>query len=155
MLRLVDLVLRFIEFNRFATLSFSPEVFGFSHLVVADEMVRRVQDHGRGTVVLLHPDHTALRIIRFEVEDIPDVGSPPGIDRLVRVPDDRDLFAGGGQQPGKAILGMIRVLVFVDQDIPEPALPRLQDFGGAVIERHRLHNQIAEIARLEAAHFSS
>ena len=46
------------------------------------------QDRAGRAVVLLQHDDLEVGKVVLEVEDVPDVGRPPGIDRLVLVADD-------------------------------------------------------------------
>src|SRR2546428_643948 len=53
--------------------------------VVRDQAVRRAADGLRRAVVPLEEDDLAAGVVLLEAEDVLDVGSPPAVDRLVRV----------------------------------------------------------------------
>ena len=73
-------------------------------------------------VVLLEPHDLRVGVILLELEDVLDVGPAPGVDRLVRVADDADVAVPQRQRVGDDVLGVVRVLVLVDQDVLEPLL---------------------------------
>jgi hypothetical protein len=52
---------------------------------VFDERVRRAEDAVGRAVVLLERDRPGLAEVALELEDVPDVRAPEGVDRLVRI----------------------------------------------------------------------
>ena len=54
-----------------------------------------------------------------EVEDAADLGPTEGVDRLVRVTDDREVAAVAGELPEQLDLGRVGVLVLVHEDVRE------------------------------------
>ena len=50
--------------------------------------MRGIQDQLGGAVVLLELDDGRIRVVGFEVQDVADVGSAPGVDRLIVVAYD-------------------------------------------------------------------
>ena len=109
----------------------------------------RLQDRRRRTVVRLEGDVRALGKSRLEAQDVLDLGPAPAVDRLVLVADDEEdsaLSAGSL----RARLRGVRVLVFVDEEVPDaPALrrrgprsrpqkPRREDDQVVEVERARL-----------------
>ena len=77
-----------------------------------------------------------------------DIGTPPAIDRLQVVADREDPAGLAGQQPDQRVLGMVGVLVLVDQDLGPAGRP----MGGQ--RRVGLHgrdwrgDQVVEVERL-------
>ena len=130
----------------------SEEEVMSSHLIVLDQMIGCFQDHRSRPVVLLHTDRPRIRIIRFKIKDILDIRPAPSVDRLVRISDDGDLAPRRGQAFHKPVLGVIRILILVDQDMLETVLPGLEDFGMFVEQDHGFHDEIAKITRLQAFH---
>src|SRR6476660_5553486 len=97
-------------------------------LVGADDDVGEVEDFRRAAVVLLEANDVRLREILVEVEDVPDVGAAPSIDRLVVVTDDADVAVSAGEELDELILRVVRVLILVDEDVLELA-PVLLELG--------------------------
>ena len=83
--------------------------------MIAD--VREVENLGRRAVVLLEPHDFAARKVLLEVEDVPDVGAAPAVDRLVVVADDADVAVLAAEQLDELVLRAVRVLVLVDEDV--------------------------------------
>ena len=87
----------------------------------------------------------------LEIEDVPDVGAAPFVDRLVRIADDADVLVLGGQLADDPVLGAVGVLVLVDQDVaPEPAVVG-ERLGNLFEELHGLQQQVVEVHRARRA----
>ena len=65
-----------------------PQVLLPSALVALDDGVRRLEDRLGRAVVLLEEDRRRVRVVLLELDDVADVGTAEGVDRLVRVADD-------------------------------------------------------------------
>lgn len=110
-----------------------PEVLRAAALVALDDGVGGGEDRLRGAVVLLQEDRRRARVVLLELEDVADGRAPEGVDRLVRVTDHAQL-GGGVVLPGRAdqltdqrVLGVVGVLVLVDEDVAEAAAVVLGD----------------------------
>ena len=55
----------------------------------------------------------------LEVEDVPEVGAAPLVDRLVRVADDAEVAMMLGEPLDQQVLRPVGVLVFVHHHVPE------------------------------------
>ena len=97
-------------------------------------------------VVLLQADDGRLRVVALEVEDVADVGGAPGVDRLVGVADDADVgVRWRRQQPREHVLGDVRVLELVDQDVLVALLVRLAHVCVVAQQLDRLHQDVVEV----------
>ena len=122
-LGLLRLVAGLEEPGRLAGLVLRPEGLPLALLVVGDDRRRDLEDPPRRAVVLLEPDDVGARVVALEVEDVPQVRPAEAIDRLVGIADDAEVVVGVGEEPEEAVLGGVRVLVLVDQDVaPEPSV---------------------------------
>ena len=90
--------------------------------IVGDEAGGGGEDVRGRAVILLEPDDLRAGEILLEAQDVGDLGAAPGIDRLVVVADAADVLALLGEQPEPEILGLVGVLIFVDEDIFEALL---------------------------------
>ena len=79
----------------------------------------RFEDRVRRAVVLLERHGVGAAEVLLEVEDVADVRPAEGVDRLVRVPDREHVAVLRGEQLQEAVLGVVRVLVLVDEDVAE------------------------------------
>jgi hypothetical protein len=100
------------------------------------------------TRVLLERDLARLAEVALELEDVADVGSAEGVDRLVRIADGEDVLVLGREQLQQPVLGVVRVLVLVDQHVAEGLLPALARLGEAL---EHLHGQVEQVVEVERA----
>ncbi|HET9775434.1 MAG TPA: hypothetical protein VFP77_02570, partial [Gemmatimonadaceae bacterium] len=88
-----------------------------------------------------------VRIVAFEVENVPNVRLAPAVDRLIRITDDADVVMLGCQRAHEEILHAVGVLIFVDQHVAKPVLIALECVGDLFEESQRLAEQIVKIER--------
>ena len=146
--RLVVLVLGLDHAHGLAAAELAPEPLLDTPGVVLDDGVGGVEDALRGAVVLLEPHHARVREVALEVEDVADVGAAPGVDRLVGVADDEDVAVRVGEQAHDAVLRVVRVLVLVDEQVVEHALPALAHVVEALEQLDGAHQQVVEVHRV-------
>ena len=73
-------------------------------------------------VVAAQDDGPGAAVALAEVEDVVDRGAAERVDRLIVVPDDGHAPVALGKEADELRLGAVRVLEFVDEDVPEPGL---------------------------------
>ena len=112
-----------MEHHRTAVRQRRGQVFSDPVPVFSDQRIRRRQDLRRGTVVLQHHDRLHIREMLVEVQQILDVRAAPGVDRLVRITHDEQVFVIAAQHFHQLILKRVDILEFVDHDIFQPLLP--------------------------------
>ena len=126
--------------------------------VVRDQGVGRRQDGlGRAVVLLEHHDLSAREVL-LELLDVAHVGTPERVDRLIGVADHaqfrlpKTLGAVADQAADQLVLGMVGVLILVDQYVGEqPVVVR----GDLVEQRQhgdRVGDEIVEIHGPRALH---
>ncbi len=126
-----------------------PERLAEAALVGGDHAGGGGEDMRSGAVVLLQTDDLRAGEVLLEAQDVADLGAAPAVDRLVVVADAGDVAVAAGQQPQPEVLGDVGVLVFVDEDVAEPALVGLEDVGMRLQDRHDMQQQVAEVAGVE------
>ena len=104
---------------------------------------------GGGAVVLLQPDHPRAGKILFEFQNVADLSPPPAIDRLIVVADAANIAVRLGEQAQPEVLGDVGVLIFVHQNIAEPALIAFQHIGVVLKDLQDMQQQVAEIAGVQ------
>ncbi len=67
----------------------SEKVLGFAVKVVADNCVGSIKDVLCGPVILLQEHDRGARKISLELGDVANIGTPKGVNRLIRVPHHR------------------------------------------------------------------
>jgi len=117
--------------------------------IVADQRVRRAQHARAAAVVLLELDYLQFRIVARELVEIARVCAAPGIDRLVVVAHGGERTARSGEMLEQAVLRVVGVLVFVDQQIAQALLPGAANFFVALEQCQRQANQVVEVDRIE------
>ena len=128
-----------------------PQVLRAAPLVAGDDSVGGGEDVLRRAVVLLQQDGGGAGEVALELLDVADRGTTEGVDRLVGVADDGELAGrhlvrpGADQRAHQHVLGVVRVLVLVDQDMTEAAVVVLGD--GRVIgeQPDRAHDEVVEV----------
>ena len=107
--------------------------------------MRRVDDVGRGAVVLLQLDDLRAGEILFEFQNVADIRAAPLVDALVVVPDDAEVAVFLRQQVDEAVLQHVRVLIFVHHDVAELVLVAQQRLFVAFEQPHRVQDEVVEV----------
>ena len=89
-----------------------------------------------------------LRKVVLEVEDVPEIGAAPLVDRLVRIADDAEVAMLAGQPLDQQVLRPVRVLVLVDHQVPELVAVALADRRRLLEQLDRLEQQVVEVERV-------
>ena len=126
-------------------LAVGPEVLVFAIPVLADDRRRGVEDDLCRAVVAFELDGHGFGEIVFEVEQVPEVGAAPFVDRLIRIADDAEVAVDFDQTANQQILGPVGVLIFVHHDEPELRRVFRADPVGLLEEVDGLEEQIVEI----------
>ena len=102
--------------------------------------------------VLGELDDAGAGVVALEVEDVADVRAAPAVDRLVGVADDAEVGEVDRHAAGDAVLGLVGVLVLVDEDVAEAGV----EFGAqlaVVAHREGGHQQqVVEVEGVGVAH---
>ena len=128
-----------------ATKTIGPELLFFARRVVANDRMRRVEDPLGRPIVLLELDHSRVRVIAFEVEDVAHVGAPPAEDRLVVVADDGEVLAVPGEVAEEHVLRTVGVLVLVHEDVLVAVLPALERAVGRLEQPAAEEQEVVEV----------
>src|ERR1700682_34348 len=104
-----------------------------------------------GAVVLpeLH-DGRAGKVL-LEVQDVVDVGPAEAVDRLVLVTNGHDVAPPASEQLHELVLGVVRVLVLVDEQVLETLVKLFADVGMLFEQPDVLADEVVEIHGVEFA----
>ena len=131
-----------------AAFAVGPETLVLAVAVLADDGGRGIEDDLRRPVVAFELDDVRLAEILLEIEDVPQVGAAPLVDRLVRIADDGEVAVHLGEAADQHVLRAVRVLVFVDHDEPE-LFGVLGSYRRRLLEQvDRPEQQIVEVERV-------
>jgi hypothetical protein len=128
-----------------------PQPLVLAALVARDHRVGRGQDGLCRAVVLLEHDRGGLRVVPLELLDVADRGAAERVDGLIRVAHHAQLarldaaFARADQFTDQHVLGVVGVLVLVDQHVPEAPPVVLGDVRERLQQLDRLHDQVVEV----------
>jgi hypothetical protein len=142
------LVLDFDDADRIAFAELAPEVLRLALAVLRDDGVRRAQDRVRRAVVLLQGDLLGPAEVALELHDVADIRPAEGVDGLIGIADGEDVLVLAGQELQQPVLRVVRVLVLVDEDIPECLLPAHSRLREALQHLHGEHEEIVEVHRV-------
>ena len=112
---------------------------------MTDEFVGHIQDIPSRAVILVQHDINDIIEVIIEFHDDALVGATPGIDGLIRITNDINRSRWGNKQPHQSILHIIRVLVFIHEDMGEFPLPTFFDFWNLLQNGDANQDQIIEI----------
>ena len=150
--RLLVLVGELAQLQRLAAGELGPEPLRPPFAVALDDRVGGGEDRLGRAVVLLELDHVGLGEVALEVEDVADVGVAEAVDRLIVVADDHQVAMLGGEQLQQPVLGVVGVLVLVDEDVAEGAPPALAHLLEQLQRVDRAHQQVVEVHRVGLEH---
>ena len=175
-LRFVVLGYAGVTRNRFTRAEFTEQLFRHRGVeVVADDGVCRIENGLRRTVVLFENDDLGAGKIVAEFEDVADVGTTERVNGLVGVPHDRQgrrvdsaarieqrrrRFGGNvfgadraGQLVNQFVLRLVRVLIFIDEDVSESTLIQSTDLGESPKKIHGLCDEVIKVERIGPTKF--
>ena len=142
---LVALVGRLVKRHRLANGGGGEQPLRLTLLIVGNHSVGGFQDGLGGAVVLLQLDDGALRVVALKLQDVADVRTAPGVDRLVVVAHHHDVLAGLRQQLGYQVLGAVGVLVLVNMQVAKARLVGFQDLLVLGQQEPAVHQQVVEV----------
>ena len=133
------------EVQAFAGFFLRVHLFVDLPFVLMDEAVGGIDDVLRGAVVSLELEESGAGVAVLEVEDILDGGSAEAVDALGIVAYDAHVVLRFGKESDDEVLGVIGVLVLIDEHMPEPLLVAAADVGVGFEQQDGVHEQIIEI----------
>jgi hypothetical protein len=153
---LVVLAVRDVPDDLGAVPGVGPQVLGAAGRVLGDDRVGGLQDGLGRAVVLLEQDRRGVRVVLLELDDVADRRPAERVDGLVGVADDAQLGrrhrglvrlgdARADQLLDQHVLGVVGVLVFVDEHVPEAAPIVLRDVGKRLQDVDRRHDEVVEV----------
>ena len=136
---------RVVAEDALAARQHGPQIFGDAVVVFADQGVRRREDLRRGAVVFHHKDGLRRRIVSVEIQQIFHVRAAPGVDGLIRVADDEEVFVVIAEHLHQLVLQLVDILKLVDHDVFEPLLPFETDVRILLEDIEREFDQIVVV----------
>ena len=98
-----------------------------------------------GAVVLVQHDDGGVGEGALELQDVPYVGPPPTVNRLVRVAHHGHLVMAAGQLQDELVLRPVSVLVLVDQNVQKALPVGLEDLGVLPEKLDRQQQKVVEV----------
>ncbi len=113
--------------------------------VVVDELVGRLEDAPRGTVVLLQLHHLEAREVLLQALQVLRPRAAPGVDGLVVVAHCREHPHLAHQGAHQFVLGAVGILVFVHQQMADTVLPVAAHLVTGLEQHHGVQDEVVEI----------
>ena len=98
-------------------------------LIVANQGVGRPQDGLRTAVIPFQTHNLGGRIVTFKRENIANIGTPPTVNRLIRIARDGQVGMVHRECPHDRVLCQVGVLVLVDEQVPKVLIKLLAKLG--------------------------
>ncbi len=136
---------RVVKADLAAALARRPQILSLALEVVGDNGGGCLEDGLGGAVVLLEADDLGLGKILFKVEDVIDVGSAPGVNRLVLIADGTEVMVGSGQGAHDLVLRTVGVLILIDEHVLVSALILLASDRVGLEQADALQQEIVEV----------
>ena len=149
-LGLLLLVVGLEPIDELAAVVLRPELLVRPSLVPGNDRVRGIEDDLGRAVVLFEFHDRRIRPVALEVENVPDIRAAPAVDRLVVVPDDRQVVVTGGEGLDPEVLRPVRVLVLVDVEVAPTFLVLLEGRRRFLEEPERLEEEVVEVEGIRA-----
>ena len=131
----------------FAHIPFRKALLLHAFRITFDHRIGRLDDRARRAVILLQLEDHRVGEILLERKDVLDLGPPERIDRLGVVAHHADLRMELRQAPDDDVLGIVGILVLIDQDVFELLLVAGRHVGTVSQQDIGLQQQVVEIHR--------
>lgn len=99
------------------------EFLVYAVFIVADQRIGRAEDFRGRAVIVGHHDGLCPGKLPVKVEQVSHIGAAPGINGLVGIAYDKQIFVIAAEHLHQLILETVDVLKFIDHDIFQPLLP--------------------------------
>ena len=152
-LRFVPIVLGFVEADRGPTLAVRVETLLLSVSIVGDDRGGARENRLSRSIVLLELDHLRVGIILLEIQDVPNIGAAPRVDRLIGITHDAEIPMAGSKLADDSVLNAVGVLILVDEDVAIFVLIVLEDARVIAEKLRRQEQEIAEVEGLRIRQF--
>jgi hypothetical protein len=117
--RFVVFVSGFVKDDFIASVFIRPEFKNRMGGIFGYDPVGGIQDKLSRSVIPFQMEFRNVRIIKFEIQNIPEIGTAPAVDTLRCITDYADIPPSAAKYFCQLVLGFIGVLILVNQNIPE------------------------------------
>ena len=105
-----------VNAHRLALACLSPQILAEPLLVLLDHCVGGIENIALRTIILLQLDDIAAGIVSLEIAHVADLGTAEFVDRLIVVAHREHRRAAAAEQSNPAVLQLVGVLEFIDQN---------------------------------------
>ena len=132
----------------------AEDVLAYLSFVVMDKAIGRAHDILRRTIVLFQLEESRSLIHLLEIKNIVDIGTTKAVDALCVVAHHTDTLSLPSEQPDNLMLGIVGVLILIDENKLETFLILPPHLLILVQQEPGVEQEIVEIHRvgLPAAH---
>ena len=105
-----------VNAHRFALARIGPQIFAKAIFVVLNDRVGSIENITLRSVVLFQLDDIGTRKVALEIAHVADFGAAEFVNTLVVIADGKHGRTAAREQPDPAILQLIGILKFIDQN---------------------------------------
>ena len=145
--RLVALVLGVVADDAFTLSAVGPQRLRLALEVVVDDGVGGVEDRLCAAVVLVEDHRGDVGERLLEVDDVAEVGAAKFVHALIRVTHHAHVAVAVGEEEHHLVLGLVGVLVLVDEDVLEALAVVLENVGMLAEQLDGVGEQVVEVHR--------
>ena len=153
-LSLVLLVLGKQHFDRHPVIELGEERLVEHMRVIGDQYVGAFQNAPLGAVILLQLDELEARKVFVEQHQILRLGTAPGVDGLVIVPNHGKAGPLADYLLHQLVLAGVGVLILVDQQVADLVLPAGPHLLVVLQQQGRHHDEVIKIQRVVGHHLT-
>ena len=128
------------------------QLLGFALTVVGDEMSGGRQNRLGAAIVLFQGDDPGAGEIPLEIKNVADIRATPFVNALIRITHDAQVRLVDGKTARNGVLGLVGVLVFVDEHELETMIELGAKLGIVLQSQCRPKQQVVEIEGVRLAH---
>jgi len=121
------------------------QVFGRAVGVLGNDRLGSVEDNLGRPVVLLQQKLHEFRKVLSQAQNVAVISTTPGVDRLILVGDHIKAAMVRSKLLKNDVLGDIRVLELIDQDVLEAVPILMYSFGICLEHARRFHQEVVEV----------
>ena len=121
------------------------QLFLFTVAVGRNELISFFENIRCGPEVFFQLYNDGFGPILFKGENVFDIGPPPTINGLIRVAGHTDVMMSQCDSFGDLVLGVVGILIFINQQITEPVTQLFSNIGPIPQQESGVHQQIVKI----------
>jgi len=130
------------------TLTVRPQPLVFPIPILADNSEHRIENHLNKSIILLKTHNTCLTEVLLEVQNVTQIGTPPLINKLIRITHNNNVAMNFNKTANQQILQTIDILVLVHHHVLKLPNIKLAHLLEGFEELNHLQQKVIEVERV-------